>query len=58
MPKNSVIFLPALSEPKDNVIYQFLRPWIGDGLLVSSGKKWHRNRRLLTRAFHFDVLKE
>ena len=37
--------------------YTLLRPWIGDGLLLSSGKKWHRNRKLLTPGFHFDVLK-
>ena len=50
------LFCILISEPKD-WSYRNFEDWLGDGLLLSSGRKWARNRRLLTPAFHFDILK-
>ncbi|KAK7790567.1 hypothetical protein R5R35_002023 [Gryllus longicercus] len=37
--------------------YRFFEPWLGDGLLISSGSKWRAHRRLIAPAFHQHVLK-
>eukprot|EP00127_Corallochytrium_limacisporum_P002106 Clim_evm3s107 gene=Clim_evmTU3s107 len=40
------------------VFYRVLDRWIGGGLVLSQGERWHTRRRQLTAAFHFDILKE
>ncbi|XP_065091255.1 cytochrome P450 4d1-like [Ochlerotatus camptorhynchus] len=38
--------------------YNFIRPWLGNGLLTSSNRKWHSHRKIITPTFHFKILEQ
>ncbi|XP_013176874.1 PREDICTED: cytochrome P450 4C1-like isoform X2 [Papilio xuthus] len=37
--------------------YKFIKPWMAEGLAISTGAKWAFRRKLLTPAFYFNILK-
>ncbi|XP_072753525.1 cytochrome P450 4g15-like [Anoplolepis gracilipes] len=60
----------ALTEPQDieiilgssvhldkSVEYEYFQPWLGDGLLITTGDKWRRHRKAIAPTFHMSILK-
>uniref|UniRef100_A0A182IW62 Uncharacterized protein n=1 Tax=Anopheles atroparvus TaxID=41427 RepID=A0A182IW62_ANOAO len=52
---------PILSNPKlveKSNDYEYMKAWLGNGLLTSPGHIWHPRRKSLTPAFHFKILSD
>ncbi|XP_011156580.1 cytochrome P450 4g15 [Solenopsis invicta] len=37
--------------------YRMFKPWLGDGLLITSGNKWRKHRKAIAPSFHMNILK-
>ncbi|KAJ8721675.1 hypothetical protein PYW07_002450 [Mythimna separata] len=55
-PEDVELILSTTAYNQKDLPYTFLQGWLGEGLLVSNGDKWHQRRKMLTPAFHLKIL--
>uniref|UniRef100_A0AAG5CXD5 Cytochrome P450 n=1 Tax=Anopheles atroparvus TaxID=41427 RepID=A0AAG5CXD5_ANOAO len=57
-PKDIEVLLGSSKYIDKSTEYDFIRPWLGEGLLTSRGRKWHTHRKVITPTFHFKILEQ
>lgn len=57
-PADVEVLLSSSQYIKKNNFYDLLHTWLGTGLLVSNGRKWHSRRKIITPTFHFKILEQ
>lgn len=57
-PESVEFFLNSTVHLSKSSGYDLFKPWLGDGLLVSTGSKWRSRRKMITPTFHFKILEQ
>lgn len=57
---DAVAFEDLVNNPKVEKAfsYQFYAKWLGQSTVISSGERWSKLRKLVTPAFHFQILED
>lgn len=56
-PRDVEVILSSHVHIDKSTEYRFFEPWLGNGLLISTGQKWRAHRKLIAPTFHLNVLK-
>ncbi|XP_029171172.1 cytochrome P450 4C1-like [Nylanderia fulva] len=57
-PDDVQVILNSTNHLEKGFIYKLIHSWLRTGLLTSTGAKWQGRRKILTPAFHFNILKQ
>ncbi|XP_066172997.1 cytochrome P450 4V2 [Sylvia atricapilla] len=57
-PDSVEVILNSSKHIEKSYLYKFLHPWLGTGLLTSTGDKWRSRRKMITPTFHFAILND
>ncbi|KAK0082046.1 hypothetical protein PV326_007366, partial [Microctonus aethiopoides] len=57
-PDDLEILLSSNKNITKSLFYDYLHPWLNEGLLTSTGDKWKTRRKIITPAFHLNNLHE
>ncbi|KAG5682569.1 hypothetical protein PVAND_011914 [Polypedilum vanderplanki] len=56
-PADAEVILNSSEHIEKSDEYKFFKPWLGNGLLISTGDKWRTHRKLIAPTFHMNILK-
>ncbi|XP_046748575.1 cytochrome P450 4g15-like [Diprion similis] len=56
-PKDVEIILSSHVHIDKSFEYRYFKPWLGEGLLISTGEKWRSHRKIIAPTFHLSILR-